>query len=106
MKVPSRGGKIVSSLERRARIVSRARRSTKIAALRLAQPARLIVRVMRGGKTLGDLERTCTPTRKPISIRWDGRLEGKRVSRGTYSVSVRVASDRPSTVRRYKVEVR
>ncbi|MBA2347621.1 MAG: metallophosphoesterase [Solirubrobacterales bacterium] len=106
VKVPSRDGEIVRSLARRGSTIGRARRSTKLAALRLAQPARLIVRVMRGGKTLGDLERTCTPTRKPISIRWDGRLEGKRVTRGTYSVSVRVASDRPSTVRRYKVKVR
>jgi hypothetical protein len=74
--------------------------------VRLAQPARLLVRVTRGGRTVGSLGERCTASRRPISVRWDGRLGGRAVSPGTYAVTVRVASDRASVVRRYAVRVR
>jgi hypothetical protein len=103
--VPSRSGPVVRSVARRARTVRRGR-ITRVAAVRLAQPARLLVRVTRGGRTVGSLGERCTAARRPISVRWDGRLDGKAVSPGAYAVTVRVASDRPSVVRRYGVRVR
>ena len=103
--VPSEPGPIVRSVERRSRTVRRGR-TPKLAAVRLVQPARLIVRVTRGGKTVGSLAERCTAARKRIAVRWDGRLGGRAVPRGRYGVTVRVASDRPSVVRRYAVRVR
>jgi hypothetical protein len=103
--VPGRPGPIARSVERRSRTVRRGR-ATTVAAVRLAQPARLLVRVTRGGRTVGTLAEKCTATRRPIAVRWDGRLAGKAVAPGRYHVSVRIASDRPSVVRRYAVRVR
>lgn len=103
--VPSRPGPVARSIQRRARTVRRGRTAT-LAAVRLAQPARVLVRVTQGGRTIGTLAERCTAARKPIAVRWDGRLAGKAVARGTYGVTVRVASDRPSFTRRYVVRVR
>ncbi|MDQ3630034.1 MAG: hypothetical protein M3417_01900, partial [Actinomycetota bacterium] len=103
--VPSQGGPIARSVQRRSRTVRRGR-ATKVAAVRLAQPARLLVRVTRGGRTIGSLLERCTAARKPIAVRWNGRLGGKPVAPGAYGITVRVASDRPSVVRRYAVRVR
>lgn len=60
----------------------------------------------RRGKTIGTLAERCTAARRPIAVRWDGRLAGKAVIRGAYGVTVRIASDRPSLTRRYAVRAR
>lgn len=102
--VPSTSGPVVRSMGRRDRTVTPGR-STKVGAVRLAQPARLIVTVQRAGRTVATLRRSCASGRLPIRIAWNGRLGNRRATPGRYTVVVRVASDRPSSVRRLAVRV-
>ena len=102
--VPSAAGPLVRSVGRRGRSVRPGRRTT-VAVVRLAQPARAIVRVQRAGRTVGTLVEACAVARRPIAVRWDGRLGGTAARPGRYTVVVRIASDRPSIVRRYIVRV-
>lgn len=103
--VASGRGAIVRAIRRRGRVV-RAGRSASIAAVRLAQPARLLVRVTRAGRPVADLSRRCVTSRRAVAVRWDGRAGLRRPRPGRYAVEVRVASDRPTVVRRFGVVVR
>jgi hypothetical protein len=108
VRVPSRDGKILSKLSRRARTVKRGRTS-RIATLRLAQPARVAVRVVRGRTVVRDLGETCRGAGS-VALAWDGRERRagrlRAVSRGRYALELRVRSDRPTIVRRLVVRAR
>jgi hypothetical protein len=98
VRVPSRPGRIVRSL-RVARGARRAGVRRRVARLRLAQPAEVMVRIRRRGRTLRTLRRGCYSSNRRLSFSWDGRLRrhGKlrRARRGRYRVEIRVRSDRP-----------
>lgn len=104
--VSSHRGPLVRSVAGRARIVRRAG-STKLAAVRLAQRARLFAVVRRGGRTVATLARRCSATRKPLAVRWDGRrADGIMARPGRYVLVVRVAGDRGGVTRRWPIRVR
>ncbi len=100
--VPSEDGPIVRSIRRGRRSIRRGRR-TPVARLRLAQPAEVVLRVLRGSRELRVLSRRCRGTgSRPLSLTWDGR----GVRRGRYRVELRIRSDRRPIVRRFAVRVR
>ena len=106
--VPSRRGRIV----RRARLI-RARglrpgvRRT-VARLRLAQPARVLVRVRRRGRTVRVLRDACLTRGRKRAV-WDGRVRRRGKLRaakaGRYVVQIVVRSDRRTLVRSKRVRV-
>ncbi|MEX2196813.1 MAG: metallophosphoesterase [Thermoleophilaceae bacterium] len=99
----SHNGRIVRSFRRGARSL-RAGRARRVASVRLAQPAEVLVRVRRRGRTVATLAHECADG--TLHAGWDGTRRGRRVRAGIYTVEVRVRSDRPTTIRRYRVRVR
>lgn len=104
--VTGRPGAVVRSIAPRARTL-RTGRSRALAAVRLAQPARVRAVLRRGGRRVATLAYLCRG-RAPLAIRWDGRLPvgGDAARPGRYRLEVRVLSDRKPVVRRYRVRLR
>ncbi len=102
VRVNSRPGAIVRSIRRGARRLPRAR-PTRVASVRLAQRARVIVRVRRGGRVVRTLTHGCLTGR--VDSLWNARLRGRRARRGVYVIEARVLSDRSPVVRRFRVRV-
>jgi hypothetical protein len=94
--VRSQAGRILRRARFRTRALSRGKRS-RVARVRLAQPARLKLRVRRRGRTLRVLRRGCFPGGKRLSFHWSGK-----VRRGRYRVQVVLYSDRRA-IRRSKL---
>jgi Calcineurin-like phosphoesterase len=94
--VPSARGRIVRSVRLGLRSL-RAGRKRRVARLRLTQPAEVLVRVRKGGRTLRTLRHGCFRAGR-LSFFWDGRLRrrGKllRARRGRYRIHLTVRSDR------------
>ena len=113
VRVASRRGKIVRAARAyRSRSLRAGRRGrVRVAKVRLGQPARVLVRIRRKGKTLRVLRDAClAPGSKQLTTRWDGRVirRGKlrRASAGRYRATVLVRSDRKSVSRSAVVSVR
>lgn len=103
--VPSQAGPIFRGLNRRARSV-RPGKQTTLATVRLAQPARIAARVLRGKRVVANIEETCRPAGR-AGVRWDGlRVGGRKARRGRYLLEIRVRSDRRVVVRRLAIRVR
>jgi hypothetical protein len=105
--VASARGRIVRSVRIRRRSLVAGRRR-RVARVRLRQPAQVLVRVRRRGRTLRTLRRGCFPGRR-LSFFWDGRLRrrGKlRRVRGGFRIDVTVRSDRRTLRRSRRVLVR
>jgi hypothetical protein len=85
-------------------------RRTRVGVVRLAQPARVVVRVKRGGKTVRTLVHTCASARRGVPASWDGRVErGRRLVRGkpgAYTLDVHVLSERRAVVRHRRIRLR
>ena len=82
-----------------------------VARIRLAQPARVLVRVRRRGRTVRVLRDACLkPGSKRLRVAWDGRARrrGKlrAVKAGRYRIQVFVRSDRKTIARGATVRVR
>jgi hypothetical protein len=104
--VPSGAGEIVDRIKRRARSIEPGKRR-RVAKVDLAQPAQVIVRVIKGGKAVRTLAETCHRSDKPLKASWNGRKEnGKRAKPGRYRVQVIVRSDRPDVKRSFALRVR
>jgi hypothetical protein len=75
-----------------------------VARVRLHQPAVVVVRVRRRGRTVATLADRCVAS--ALKARWNGRnARGRRAARGRYKVEVRVQSDRRAVVRRGTVRI-
>jgi hypothetical protein len=104
VRVPSRAGRIVRSvrltMRRRLRLRLRPRLAHRVASVRLAQPAEVLVRVRRRGRTVRTLEHVCARAGR-LTVVWDGRVRrrGRLVRNGRYRLEALVRSDR-RTVRR------
>jgi Calcineurin-like phosphoesterase len=89
--VPSRAGRIVRSIKFAPR-----RRAVRV---RLAQPARVIVRVVRRKRVVRTLRRSCLGA-GVLRARWNGKAAGgRRARRGRYRLRVTVKSDRKPVMR-------
>jgi hypothetical protein len=109
VKVPSRRGRIARRVRLRRAPLRRGRK-LRVARVRLAQPAEVIARVRRRGRTLRTLRRGCFRAGRTLSFFWDGRLRRggrlRRARRGRYRLEVRVRSDRPVLRRSRLVRLR
>jgi hypothetical protein len=103
--VPSEPGPIVNRIRRRARGIEPGDRR-KVASVDLDQPAQVIVRLIRRGKTVKTLAETCYQSDKPLKASWNGRLKGKPAKPGRYRVQVIVRSDLPDVKRSFTLRVR
>ncbi|WP_205699260.1 metallophosphoesterase [Conexibacter sp. SYSU D00693] len=83
-----------------ARRTMRAGRRAEVARVRLAQPAVVTMRVLRGKTVVAQRARTCAPA-GTRALRWSA----KGAKPGRYTVEVRVASDRAPVVRRSTLRV-
>jgi hypothetical protein len=96
--VPSRRGAISR------RIVLRGRK----ARVRLRQPAQVVVRVLRRGRTVRTLRRGCFGARL-VRARWNGKVPRngrlRRARPGVYKLQVRVLSDRAPRRRARKIRI-
>ena len=106
--VPSRTGRIVRSISQPPARARAGRRAT-VARIRLAQPAQVGVRILRAGKVVRVLERRCAGA-GTLNVRWDGRVTAaggklRRAPRGSYTVYVRVDSDRVVRQQRGRIRV-
>jgi Calcineurin-like phosphoesterase len=96
--VPSREGTIVRSIR-----FAQRRRAVR---LRLAQPARVTVRVVRRKRVVRTLRHECAGA-GPLRARWNGSREGGRRARpGRYRLRVTVKSDRKPVMRSTVLHVR
>ena len=108
--VPSRPGAVVRSLRLtargRLRMQLRPRLPHRVARVRLAQPAEVLARVRRRGRTVRVLEHGCARA-GTLSVIWDGRVgrRGRLVPDGAYQLEVKVRSDRPPVLRRRTLRV-
>lgn len=99
--VKSRKGAIVRRIARRARVVRRGRRTT-VAAVRLAQPAIVDVRIGRARA----FRRCFAGGKKPLRVAWNGRNDrGGRARLGRYVLRVAVRSDRRPVVKRFGIRL-
>ena len=105
VSVPSEPGPIVKKIRRRARGIEPGDRR-KVASVKLAQPAQVIVRLIRRGKTVKTLAEVCHQSQKRLKPSWNGRLKGKPAKPGRYRVQVIVRSDRPDVKRSFSLRVR
>jgi hypothetical protein len=96
VEVEAGPGTIVRSIRRGARTVPRGRR-TRLATVRVAQPAIVKATLSRGGKRVRTLRHACLPA-GAHAISWNGLLR-----RGRYTLTVRVSSSPRAIVRRYAV---
>jgi len=103
--VTSRPGRLVGSIRPLTRRVERGR-STPLARIRLAQPARVHVRIRRGGRTIRTLQRTCQSGGGNVTVAWNGNGRTRTAALGRYTVDVRVRSEREPVVRRFTVRTR
>jgi hypothetical protein len=103
--VPSAPGPIVDRIRRRARALEPGHRR-KVASVDLAQPAQVIVRVIRRGRTVKTLAETCHRDDGPLKASWNGRRNGKKAKPGRYRVQVIVRSDQPTVKRSFTLRVR
>lgn len=99
--VPSATGPILRKVSRRASSVRRGRK-TKVAAVFMAQPGRVVARVRSGTKTIATIAERCVGGRS-LSVHWNGA--GAKRGR-TYTVEFRILSDRATTVRKFSLLVR
>ena len=113
VRVASRRGRIVRGARAyRSRSLRAGRRGrVRVARVRLGQPARVLVRIRRKGRTVRVLRDDClSPTSKLLTSRWDGRIlsRGKlrRAAAGRYRAQVTVRSDRKTVSRSAVVVVR
>ncbi len=97
--VTSASGPLLESVRGGARRI-RSGRNMRVATARFAQPARLLVRVLRGRRPVRTLVNRCQTGRVAV-VRWDGQA----VRPGRYTVELRVLSDRKPIVRRLRVRV-
>lgn len=110
VRVPSRPGAVVRSLRltsrRSLRLRLRPRLAHRVARIRLAQPAEVLARVRRRGRTVRVLEHLCARA-GGLTIVWDGRVgrRGRLVRSGAYQLEVKVRSDRPTLLKRRVVRV-
>ena len=109
VRVASRRGRIVRAARAYRSRSLRPGRRVRVAKVRLGQPARVLVRIRRKGRTVRVLRDSCiAPGSKLLTSRWDGRVtrRGKlrRAAAGRYRAQVLVRSDR-KTVRRSAVVV-
>ncbi len=86
-------------------------RRVRVSKVRLGQPARVLVRIRRKGRTVRVLRDAClAPGSKLLTSRWDGRVtrRGKlrRAAAGRYRAQVLVRSDRKTVSRSAVVVVR
>ena len=86
-------------------------RRVRVSKVRLGQPARVLVRIRRRGRTVRVLRDSClAPGSKLLTSRWDGRItrRGKRraAPAGRYRVHVLVRSDRRNVSRTASVVVK
>jgi len=96
--VPSQPGRIVRSIRFAPR-----RRAARV---RLAQPARVIVRVVLRKRVVRTLRSECAPG-GVLRARWNGRSDaGRRARRGRYRLRVTVTSDRKPVMRGKLLRVR
>jgi hypothetical protein len=107
VRVPSRRGPIARSVRvtrrRGLRLRLRPRLAHRVARLVLAQPAEVLVRVRRRGRTVRVLEHSCARA-GGLTVVWDGRAarRGRLVRSGVYRIEAKVRSDR-RTIRRSRV---
>ncbi|HYI35906.1 MAG TPA: hypothetical protein VEX39_04845 [Thermoleophilaceae bacterium] len=113
VRVASRRGRIVRGARAyRSRSLRAGRRGrVRVAKVRLGQPARVLVRIRRKGRTVRVLRDAClAPGSRSLTTRWDGRVtrRGKlgRASAGRYRAQVLVRSDRRTVSRSAVVTVR
>ena len=102
--VPSQPGPIVSKISRGKRKLKPGQRR-RVAKVKLAQPAQVIVRVKRKGRTVDTLVETCHESAKALKASWNARANGKRAKPGRYTVVVAVNSDRPPVKKKFKIRV-
>jgi Calcineurin-like phosphoesterase len=95
--VPSRPGRIVRSVRLKPR--------KRAVVVRLAQPARVTVRVVKAGRVRRTLRNECAPA-GPLRARWDGKLGGRAAAAGRYRLRVTIRSDRRPLMRGALVRVR
>lgn len=102
--VASERGPIVGGIRRGARRLERGKR-LRLVSVRLEQPARVIIEVERGGRSVKTLHSRCV--RKPGAVvgSWSGYAGGERVRGGRYWVTVRVPSDRKTVRESFSVRV-
>lgn len=109
--VPSKRGRIARRVRAvRARGLRRGVRRT-VARIRLAQPARVLVRVRRRGRTVRVLRDGCVKRgRLRMRVAWDARARRRgrlrAVKPGRYRIQVYVRSDRKTIARGATVRVR
>ena len=104
VSVRAAAGAVLRRLRRGAPTLRRGRNRT-LATLVLAQPARVRVRVRRGGRTIRTLVNECVTTGvRPVV--WDGLGRTKAARLGPYVLDVRVRSDRKDVVRRLRFRSR
>ena len=110
VRVPSRPGPVARSVRVTSRRVLplrlRPRLAHRVARVRLAQPAEVLVRVRRRGRTVRTLKHACASAGS-LTVVWDGRTarRGRLVPGGTYQIEAKVRSDRPTIRRRSIVRV-
>lgn len=98
--VPSRAGTIARDVRRGPTVMRRGRRAT-IATVRLAQPARVRIRVQRGSRVVRELVARCAGA-GTVRASWDGR----GAARGRYTVKTAVLSDRAPLRRTSRLRLR
>jgi hypothetical protein len=102
--VPSQPGKIVRKIRRGENELEAGQRQ-RVATVRLAQPAQVVIKVVRHGRTVRTLKETCHQSTKALKAKWNGRARGKPVKLGRYKIVVSVRSDQPTVQRRFGVRV-
>ncbi len=111
VRVASRRGRIVRGARAYRSRSLRPGRRVRVSKVRLGQPARVLVRIRRKGRTVRVLRDSClSPGSKLLTSRWDGRVtrRGKlrRAAAGRYRAQVLVRSDRKTVSRSAAVVVR
>ncbi len=103
--VKSESGPIVDRVERETRRLVRGKRRALVS-VKLAQPARVIIKVERDNKTIKTLRSRCVRSPGKLVGAWSGYSnEDGRAKPGRYKVTVRVPSDRKTLTRRFGLRV-
>jgi len=104
VRVPSRKGRLIRSIRGGGTLI--AGRREAVARVRLAQPARVLVRIRRRGKTVARLAYRCLDKRRRLTASWNGhRPGGGALAPGAYKVNVLVLSDRATISKRFALHV-